>query len=104
VPTALIPAGTTAPRGLTLESGSPGFTKIKSTQNAFAMEMGGGVDVQITKLIAIRPIQLDYLPTHFSPLNFSVADLSLNTKNDVRWQNNLRYSAGVAFRFGGGSH
>jgi opacity protein-like surface antigen len=104
IPTALVPAGTTIPRGITVEPGSSGYTKLRSTQNAFAMAMGGGLDVKVTKVIAVRPIQLDYLPTHFSPFNFSIADLSLNARNDVRWQNNLRYSAGVTFRFGGQSH
>lgn len=98
VPTALIPPGMQFPSDLKVETGSQ-FTKFRSTQNAFAMTIGGGFDVKLTRLIAIRPAQVDYMPTHFSPFNVPGVPGNLN---NTRWQHNLRYSAGISFRFGGG--
>jgi hypothetical protein len=78
----------------------PTYTKFRSTQNAAAMAVGGGVDIRLSHLIGFRPIQLDYLPTHFSPFNVPGLGLGLNV-NRTTWQNNLRYSTGVLFRLGG---
>lgn len=54
------------------------------SESAFAFTFGGGVDIKWTERVAIRPVQLDYLVTRFGSST----------------QNNLRYSAGVVFRFG----
>lgn len=99
VPTALIPPGTQFPPDLKVEMGNQ-FTKFRSTQNAFAMTIGGGFDVKLSQLIAIRPAQVDYMPSHFSPFNVPGVPGSVN---NTRWQHNLRYSAGITFRFGGGA-
>jgi len=63
-------------------SGSP-------SSNAFAMAVGGGIDIPVTKLVSIRPAEIDYLLTDFSN-RFSNSN-----------QNNFRYSGGVTFTFGG---
>jgi len=80
------------------------FTSFRSTQNAAAMAVGVGVDLKLSRLIAVRPVQLDYLPTNFSPFNITglsaLPGVPINF-NSSRWQQNLRYSAGIAFRFGG---
>jgi len=61
--------------------------------NAFAMAIGGGLDIPINKAIQFRPVEIDYLLTHFT-----------NQFNNSS-QNNFRYSAGVNFTFGaGGGH
>lgn len=52
------------------------------------MAVGGGVDYNLTRHWALRPVQADYLLTRFS-----VGTLS--TQN----QNNVRISTGVVFRF-----
>lgn len=62
---------------------------LGNSQNDFAAAIGGGVDIALTNHIAIKPIQVEYLLSEITPgagLNFA--------------QNNLRYSAGVVFRFG----
>jgi outer membrane immunogenic protein len=56
-------------------------------QNHFALAAGGGVDIQVTKLISIRPVQAEYFLT-------TVSD-GLNSR-----QNSFRFSAGVVFRLG----
>jgi opacity protein-like surface antigen len=60
------------------------------SQNNFAAEIGGGLDITLTNHIAIKPIEVDYLLAQVSPSGTNL--------NYV--QNNLRYSAGVVFRFG----
>jgi hypothetical protein len=58
-------------------------TTSSPTQNAFATALGGGLDLKLLPLLSVRPIQIDYLLTHFNS----------NT------QNQFRYSAGVVIRF-----
>ena len=53
------------------------------TSNAFATAVGGGLDLKVLPLLSVRPIQVDYLLTHFNS----------NT------QNQFRYSAGILLRF-----
>jgi opacity protein-like surface antigen len=60
------------------------------SETTFAAAIGGGVDYRLTKHIAIKPIQVEYFMTQLSG--------RVNKVNEV--QNNLRYSAGIVFRFG----
>jgi len=64
--------------------------RLFTAQNNFAAAFGGGLDVNLTNHIAVKPFQVEYLMTQISPETAST--------NFV--QNNLRYSAGVVFRFG----
>jgi hypothetical protein len=75
---------TKACAGSCTTSGSP-------AGNAFAMAMGGGIDIPINKSFQFRPVEIDYLMTRFT-----------NQFNNSS-QNNFRYSAGVNFTFGGSS-
>jgi len=59
-------------------------------QTAFAMTVGGGVDIKINKVVSFRPIGLDYYLTRLQ---------NLRTANDNN-QHNLRYYTGVNFTFG----
>jgi hypothetical protein len=59
-------------------------------QNAFAMAVGGGVDMVLTKNVAWRVAQLDYLMTSFS--GSAVAATGR--------QNNFRAGTGLVLRFG----
>jgi len=60
--------------------------------NAFAMAFGGGIDLAVSKHVAIRPVEVDYLLTRFSANH--VANYTAN-------QNNFRYFGGLEFMFGG---
>ncbi|MGZ4816581.1 MAG: outer membrane beta-barrel protein [Terriglobales bacterium] len=62
---------------------SAAFAGSGASDNSFGMALGGGVDAGITKNIAVRLIQADYLMTRFSS----------------ETQNNARISAGIVFRF-----
>ncbi|MBZ5698724.1 MAG: hypothetical protein LAN18_09275 [Acidobacteriia bacterium] len=59
------------------------------SNNAFAMALGGGVDVKATEHVAIRLIQAEYVMTRFNIVGVATD------------QNNARISAGIVFRFGG---
>jgi opacity protein-like surface antigen len=58
------------------------------TVSAFAMTVGGGADVRVSRHVSIRPIQAEYFLTRFSDGN--------NNR-----QNNFRFGTGIIFRFGG---
>ena len=64
--------------------------RLAAAQNNFAAAIGGGIDYNLTNHIALKPIQVEYLVAEVSP---AARDLNFV-------QNNLRYSAGVVFRFG----
>ena len=71
--------------------------RISRDQNNFAMAIGGGLDIKITRRLLLRPIQLDYYLTRFQAVNVSNPTGPSTNRN----QNNLRYAAGIAFNFGG---
>jgi opacity protein-like surface antigen len=58
---------------------------VSSSDNAFAMTLGGGLDLNLAKHFAWRLAQTDYQLTRFGGDN----------------QNHFRYSTGIVFRFGG---
>lgn len=61
---------------------------VLGSKTAFGMTAGGGIDFTVSRHFAIRPVQAEYFLTKFPD--------GLNNR-----QNNFRYSAGIAFRFGG---
>jgi outer membrane immunogenic protein len=67
---------------------APGSSGLPGSGNAFAMALGGGLDIEITRSIAVRAFEADYYLTRFD-----------NGVNEH--QNNLRIEAGVIIRFGG---
>jgi len=72
-----------------------GPTGFQQTQDAFATAAGGGLDVNVSKRVSIKPIQVEYVMTQFNS-----ATLGGSTQAFGNHQNDVRYSAGVAFRFG----
>ena len=68
------------------------MARAAASNNGFAMEFGGGLDIPITKSIQFRPVEVDYLCTHFGSNH--IADASAR-------QDNFKYVAGVNFTFGG---
>jgi peptidoglycan-associated lipoprotein len=66
---------------------APGSSGLPGSGNAFAMTAGGGLDISLTRRIALRAFEADYYLTRFN-----------NGVNDH--QNNLRIAAGVIVRFG----
>jgi hypothetical protein len=64
-------------------------TTSNPSNNAWDFALGGGIDIPVTKSIAIRPAQFDYVLTRFG---------NGFTKGNQN-QSNFRYGAGVVFRF-----
>jgi hypothetical protein len=63
---------------------------IRAGENAFAIAIGGGLDVPFRSHYTIRVVEADYLLTRFA-----------NGSGSSAMQNNFRVSAGLVFRFGG---
>jgi hypothetical protein len=59
------------------------------SNNAFDFIIGGGIDIPLSKSIAIRPAQFDFVLTRFNSI--------FTTSNQN--QSNFRYNAGIVFRF-----
>jgi hypothetical protein len=68
-----------------------GASSVGTSNNAFAMAVGGGIDIRLNKHISFRPFQMDYVLTTFKdPL----------VPGGNNHQNNWRYLAGLNFTFG----
>ena len=60
------------------------------TQHPFTMAFGGGLDVKVSKNVAIRPVEIDWILTRYT-----------NPYTLTNNQNNFRYTAGIVFYVGG---
>ena len=74
--------------GVRLKTHVKGFGADRETD--FAMGFGGGVDVRVNKMIAIRAFQGDYLPTR--------VDAAFG---GLKWAHHFRAQAGVVLTLGG---
>jgi len=63
------------------------------TSEAFALSVGGGIDIPINKTVSVRPAEINYLMTRFD-----------NPMSGTNNQNNFRYSVGVLFNLGESEH
>jgi hypothetical protein len=68
-----------------------GLTGVAPSGNAFAMLIGGGLDIKLTRTISFRPVEVNYLLTRFGNFTF-LANGPFN-------QNSFRYQAGMNFTF-----
>jgi opacity protein-like surface antigen len=65
-----------------------------SSDNAFTAIAGAGLNIKISKHVALRLFEGDFLLTHFkNPV--------LMGRQERGWQKNARFSTGIVFRFGG---
>jgi len=80
------------PVGLIVPPGTlqPVDATLRAERTGFAMLVGGGLDIKISKHVALRPVGADYYLTRLP---------SFVTGNDTN-KNHFRYSAGVNFLFG----
>lgn len=77
--------------GPVLVPGQAITARVGTSQSAFALVAGLGVDIRITRHLSFRPAEVEYYYTRLSNLR-EFGDNS---------QNNFRYSGGIAFWFGG---
>jgi outer membrane protein OmpA-like peptidoglycan-associated protein/opacity protein-like surface antigen len=73
-------------------SGDPSCTPLGS-ENTFAAMIGTGFDIKLSRHIALRLFEGDFLLTHFKD--------PFSASGDQVWQKNARFSTGIVFRFGG---
>jgi hypothetical protein len=73
-----------------------GISSDITSANGFAMAFGGGVDIGLTRHLAFRAVQIDYLRTQLNSLDALTTGLSSSLGNR---QNSFRYSTGIVFRF-----
>jgi len=66
-----------------------GVFATSNSHTAFATALGAGVDWNVRDRFSIRPVQFDYLLTHFPE----------GTNGNNQTQNNLRVSTGIVFHF-----
>ena len=80
------------PPGLIVPPGTlqPVDATLRAERTGFAMLIGGGLDIKVSKHIALRPVEADYYLTRLP---------SFVTGNDTN-KNHFRYAAGVNFLFG----
>ena len=64
-------------------------TGLSAHNNGFAMAIGGGIDIQISNHLALRPAQLDYFLTRYEWKQIGINN-----------QSNFRYQAGIVFAWG----
>jgi hypothetical protein len=69
---------------------STGAFGVSVSDSALATVVGGGIDINLNRSIAIRAIQADYLMTRFPTDTFSFNDR----------QDNFRFSAGLVVKLG----
>ena len=76
---------------------------LTDSQSAFAMALGGGVDVKLTEHAAVRLVQADYVLSRFEEASIACIANPLLPPcplPDRATQQNARLSFGVVFRFG----
>jgi outer membrane protein OmpA-like peptidoglycan-associated protein len=74
-------------------TGDPSCTPLGS-ENTFSALFGTGLDIKLTRHLALRLVEGDFLLTHFRDPFAAGGD-------ERGWQKNVRLSSGLVFRFGG---
>src|SRR5271167_376705 len=65
------------------------------SKTAFAMTVGGGFDIKLSKKLSLRPVQAEYLYTRFgNDCNLTVCTFNNN-------QNSFRLKSGIVINWGG---
>ncbi|HLH41699.1 MAG TPA: outer membrane beta-barrel protein [Bryobacteraceae bacterium] len=90
--TPITPLGVFVLPGLGSSPFLPNSTRIANGEWGFAMLVGGGVDIKVSKHFYVRPAEASYFLTHMS--NPWVPFSGSTTRN------NFRYSGGIKFTWG----
>ena len=79
-----------------------GFSRLSGavSQTNFIMGFGGGLDIAITRRIAIRVFQADYVPERVGRVPYGIGPDSTTELLPPYWRHNLLLQSGVVFRFG----
>ncbi len=66
------------------------------SKSAFALTVGGGFDIKLSRKFSLRPVQAEYLYTRFGN------DCALSVCNNNNNQNSFRLKSGIVVGWGGG--
>ncbi len=94
-PNGLPPVATQLPSGVTIVTTNINLAATSYSKNAFAMTVGGGFDVPLSKKFALRLVQAEYLYTRFG--NSCAFAYCSNNNN----QNSFRLKSGIVMSWGG---
>ena len=72
--------------------------RYQTATNTWAMAIGGGLDIKISKSMTLRPVQVDYYLTRFEAPDVTQPIGTTNPR--ARNQNDIRFAAGIVFNFG----
>jgi len=64
--------------------------RLNTTENAFSMRAGGGLDYRLSRHFSVRAVEVDYILTRFPSLSTGSRET----------QNSIAASAGIIFTFG----
>ena len=82
-------------------SGDPAHPEnVLAVDFGFATALGGGVDVNVGRHIAIRVIQADYILTHLRPDLPQFSPILQQVPSVGNWQNNFRLGFGLVVKVG----
>jgi opacity protein-like surface antigen len=95
--TSILASSTLLPTPVQPVAGQVG-PRLEASQANFAMAIGGGIDVKLSKRVTFRPAQIDYYMTRFETPTFLRTSLDAITSN--KNQNDFRFAAGILFTFG----
>src|SRR3954451_4885324 len=76
----------------------PASGRYKSSQDNFALAVGGGIDIKINHYILFRPVQIDYLLTQFQTPTFLVNTSTVGPSTNKN-QHNARFAIGFVFNW-----
>jgi outer membrane protein OmpA-like peptidoglycan-associated protein len=79
---------------------SLGPTTADFGKHAFALAVGGGLDVKVSRNVAIRLGQFDYFMTRFSGRWIDTTGSGAAGPREISNQSNFRYLAGINFHIG----
>jgi opacity protein-like surface antigen len=93
-PNGIPPVAVQLPTGVIITSTNINLNSSSYSKNAFAMTVGGGMDVPLNKKLALRLVQAEYLYTRFGN---SCAFIYCSNNNN---QNSFRLKSGIVLSWG----
>lgn len=69
-------------------------------ETGFATGVGGGLDWHVTPTVSVRMVQFDWIRSNLSRDNANFSPVQGELPVLKGWQDNYRFSSGIAFRFG----
>lgn len=73
---------------------------VLAVDYGFATALGGGIDVNVSRHIAIRACQADYILTHLRPDEPQFSPILQQVPSVGNWQNNFRLGFGLVVKVG----